>query len=49
MAAQVITSRDVNALTGRSYPGLEWGPPSLTALLRPALARYEQHRRYRKT
>ena len=49
MAAQVITSRDINALTGRSYPGLELGRAIAAALLRRLLARYEQHRQYRKT
>ena len=28
MAAQAISSRDINALTGRSDPGLERGMPS---------------------
>ena len=49
MAAQVITSRDINALTGRTYPGSGSRVPSLTAVLRRLLTRYEQYRQYRDT
>ena len=49
MAAQAITSQDINAVTGRTYPELESGGPSLVALLRRFLARYESNRRYRET
>ena len=42
MAAQAISSRDINALTGRSDPGLERGMPS-PPLAAPLLARYERH------
>ena len=49
MAAQAITAQDINALTGRTYPELTSGVPSLLALLRGLRTRYEQHRRYRDT
>jgi uncharacterized protein YjiS (DUF1127 family) len=49
MAAQAITSQDINALTGRTYPELESGVPSLVALLRRFLAWYESNRRYHET
>jgi len=49
MAAQVITSKDVNALTGRTEPALESGVPSALALLRRLWARYQERRRYRET
>jgi uncharacterized protein YjiS (DUF1127 family) len=49
MAAQAITAQDINALTGRTYPGLESGVPSLLALLRRCATWYEGNRRYRET
>jgi uncharacterized protein YjiS (DUF1127 family) len=49
MAAQAITSQDINALTGRTYPAIESGIPSLPALLRRLAAWYRQERRYRET
>jgi uncharacterized protein YjiS (DUF1127 family) len=49
MAAQAITSQDITALTGRTYPAVESGVPSLLALLRRVATRYETHRRYRRT
>jgi uncharacterized protein YjiS (DUF1127 family) len=49
MAAQAITSQDINALTGRTYPRLESGVPSLLALLRRFATWYERNRRYRET
>jgi uncharacterized protein YjiS (DUF1127 family) len=49
MAAQAITSQDINALTGRSYPAVESGAPSLLELLRRVATRYETYRRYRRT
>jgi uncharacterized protein YjiS (DUF1127 family) len=49
MAAQAITAQDINALTGRTYPELESGVPSLLALLRRLRTWYQQSRRYRET
>ena len=49
MAAQAITSQDINALTGRTYPPIEPGVPSLFALLRRFATWYEHNRRYRRT
>ena len=49
MAAQAITSQDISALTGRTYPALESGVPSLLAPLRQFAAWYERNRRYRDT
>jgi uncharacterized protein YjiS (DUF1127 family) len=49
MAAQAITSQDINALTGRTYPALESGVPSLLALALRLAAWYERNRRYRET
>jgi uncharacterized protein YjiS (DUF1127 family) len=49
MAAQAITSQDINALTGRTYPALESGVPLLLALARRLAAWYERNRRYRET
>jgi uncharacterized protein YjiS (DUF1127 family) len=49
MAAQAITAQDINALTGRTYPGLESGVPSLLALLRRCATWYQGNRRYRET
>jgi uncharacterized protein YjiS (DUF1127 family) len=49
MAAQAITSRDINALTGRSYPAPESEGPSLRALLGRFGTWYEENRRYRET
>jgi uncharacterized protein YjiS (DUF1127 family) len=49
MAAQAITSHDINALTGRSYPALESGIASPLALLRQLGAWYGRNRRYRET
>jgi uncharacterized protein YjiS (DUF1127 family) len=46
MAAQAITSQDINALTGRTYPRLQSGLPSL---LRRFATWYEGNRRYRET
>jgi uncharacterized protein YjiS (DUF1127 family) len=46
MAGQAITAKDINALTGRSYPALESGVPSLLGRL---ASWYEQRRRYRET
>ena len=47
MAAQAITSQDINALTGRTI--LESGVPSLLALLQRFATWYERNRRYRET
>jgi uncharacterized protein YjiS (DUF1127 family) len=49
MAAQAITSQDINALTGRTYPAIESGAPSLLALLRRTATSYQTYRRYRQT
>ena len=49
MAAQATTLKDINALTGRTYPGLESGPPSLLALLQRLATWYERNRAYRET
>ena len=49
MAAQAITSQDINALTGRTYPVLESGVSSLLALGRRLAAWYERNRNYRAT
>ena len=49
MAAQAITAQDVKALSGRTYPRLESGVPSLLALLRRLRTWYQQNRRYRET
>ena len=49
MAAQAITAQDINALSGRTYPRLESGVPSLLALLRRFATWYEGNRRYRET
>jgi uncharacterized protein YjiS (DUF1127 family) len=46
MAARAITSRDINALTGRTYPELEPKAPSLLLRLRTW---YERNRQYRRT
>ena len=49
MAAQAITAQDLHTLTGRTYPPVESGLPSLLALLRRLASWYETHRRYRQT
>jgi uncharacterized protein YjiS (DUF1127 family) len=49
MAAQAITSQDINALTGRTYPAIESGVPSPLALLQRLGTWYGQNRRYRQT
>jgi uncharacterized protein YjiS (DUF1127 family) len=49
MAAQPITSHDINALTGRTYAALESGVPSLLALVRRLATWYERYRHYRET
>jgi uncharacterized protein YjiS (DUF1127 family) len=49
MAAHAITSHDINALTGRTYPELGSAGSSLRALLRQLAAWYEGYRRYRET
>jgi uncharacterized protein YjiS (DUF1127 family) len=49
MAAQAITSQDINALTGRTYPAIESGMPSPLALLRRLGAWYGENRQYRQT
>jgi uncharacterized protein YjiS (DUF1127 family) len=49
MAAQAIISKDINGLTGGTYPELDSGGPSLRALLRRFAAWYEGHRRYHET
>ena len=49
MAAQAITSQDITALTGRTYPAIESGVPSTFALLRRLATWYGQQRRYRQT
>jgi uncharacterized protein YjiS (DUF1127 family) len=49
MAAQAMTSHDINALTGRTYPELEPGVPSLGALLRRLASWYQGNRRYHET
>jgi uncharacterized protein YjiS (DUF1127 family) len=46
MAAQAITAKDVNALTGRSYPAAGSAVPSLLGRL---VGWYGQRRRYRET
>ena len=48
MAAQVITSKDINALTGRAYPATEPAAP-LLAWFRGVRTRYAQYRLYRET
>lgn len=49
MAAQAITSQDINALTGRTYPALESGMASPLDLLRRLVSWYQEDRRYRET
>jgi uncharacterized protein YjiS (DUF1127 family) len=49
MAGQAITAKDINALTGRSYPAIESGVPSLSGLVRRLARWYGQQRRYRET
>jgi uncharacterized protein YjiS (DUF1127 family) len=49
MAAQAITSQDINALTGRTYPAIESGVASPLALLRRLGAWYRRDRQYRAT
>jgi uncharacterized protein YjiS (DUF1127 family) len=49
MAAQAITAHDINALTGRTYPEIDTGLPSLRALLGSLFNHYERRRRYRET
>lgn len=49
MAAQAITSKDLEALGGRAYPRIESGMPSWLASLRRLAAWYGQQRRYRAT
>jgi uncharacterized protein YjiS (DUF1127 family) len=49
MAAQATTAKDINALSGRSYPAIESGVPSLPALLGRLASWYGQRRRYRET
>ena len=49
MATQVITSSDINALTGRTYPAIESGTSSPVNLLRRLVSWYRQDRRYRET
>ena len=48
MAAQAITSKDINALTGRTYPAIEPGAPLLAGSA-AAGTWYAQHRLYRET
>jgi uncharacterized protein YjiS (DUF1127 family) len=49
MAAQAITSQDINALAGRTRPALESGVPSVLALVRRLVAWYERDRKCRET
>ena len=49
MAAQAITSKDLEALGGHAHSRIESGIPSLPALLRRLAAWYGQQRRYRET
>lgn len=49
MAAQAITSKDLEALGGHPYPRIESGMPSPLALLRRFRAWYGQARRYHET
>jgi uncharacterized protein YjiS (DUF1127 family) len=49
MATQVITSSDITALSGRTYPAIESGVPSLLAWLRHVRVWYRRHRLYRET
>jgi uncharacterized protein YjiS (DUF1127 family) len=49
MAARTITSQDINALTGRNYPGLGSGVPALLTLLRRLASWHERNRAYRET
>ena len=49
MAAQAITSRDINALTGRTYPEVQSRARSPFELLVRAAAWYQRNRRYRET
>jgi uncharacterized protein YjiS (DUF1127 family) len=49
MATQVITSSDINAVTGRTYPAVEIGAPSPLTWLRHVLVWYRRHRLYRET
>jgi uncharacterized protein YjiS (DUF1127 family) len=48
MAAQGITSKDINALTGRTYSATEPAAP-LLAWLHRARTRYARYRLYRET
>jgi uncharacterized protein YjiS (DUF1127 family) len=48
MAAQVITSKDINALTGRTYPATEPAAP-LLAWFRRVRTRFARYRLYRET
>ena len=49
MAAQAITSQDINGLTGRTYPAVGSGVPSPLAVLRRLRTWYERNRQYRQT
>ena len=49
MPAQAITSHDINALTGKTYPEIESGVPSLLPVLWRLAAWYQRNRMYRKT
>ena len=49
MAAQAITSHDINALTGRACPAIGSGVPSPLALLRRLGVWYRRDRQYRAT
>ena len=49
MAARAVASKDMNALAGRTHPGLESKAPSLRALLQRLRSWYERNRQYRRT
>jgi uncharacterized protein YjiS (DUF1127 family) len=48
MAARAITTKDINALSGRTYPARGTGDPART-LLRRLATWYQENRRYRGT
>lgn len=49
MAAREITSQDVNALTGGTYPAIESGVSAPLTLVRRLWTWYERNRQYRQT
>ncbi len=49
MAARAITAKDINALTGRTYPGVASRAWSPVAALQRFAAWYARDRKYRET